>query len=182
MSSLQDQLMKAGLVDKDKAKKIKKAKHKQQKVAQKSKQVTDDEVKLAAKEAIKAKAEVDRQLNLENKAVLEKKAILAQVKQMILMNRIARTKGDVAYNFVDQGKVKTLYVLPKYQEELSRSLLSIGIVEEPSGRTYHLIPKKAAEKIAERSPEHVVIIEKDTQTPVEDDPYADYQIPDDLMW
>jgi hypothetical protein len=182
MPSLQDQLMKAGLVDKDKAKKIKKTKHKQQKVAQKSKHVAEDEVKLAAKEALKAKTEADRQLNLENKAALEKKAIIAQVKQMILMNRLERVKGDVAYNFVDQNKVKTLYVLPKFQEELSRSLLAIGIVEEPQGRTYHLIPKKAAEKIAERSPEHVVIIEKDAQTPEEDDPYADYQIPDDLMW
>ena len=40
-----------------------------------------------------------------------------------------------------------------------------------------------AQKIAQRDPQVVVVLNQYEPTPVdEDDPYADYQIPDDLMW
>ena len=49
--------------------------------------------------------------------------------------------------------------------------------------SFELVPKTVASKIAERNPKYVVANDiKAEQAPAEDDPYADYQIPDDLSW
>ena len=81
--SLQDQLLKAGLIDDKKAKKIKKAKHKQAKQVQKSKIAAADDTKLAAQRAQSEKVERDRQLNLQHKAEMEKRAIGAHIRQLV---------------------------------------------------------------------------------------------------
>jgi uncharacterized protein YaiL (DUF2058 family) len=50
------------------------------------------------------------------------------------------------------------------------------------GGTTELVPRVIADKIAERDPGLVVRVNK-TKTEIDDDdPYAAYQIPDDLMW
>ena len=46
-----------------------------------------------------------------------------------------------------------------------------------------MIPREAALKIQERDPQRIVQMNvKTEEVAVEDDPYAAYQIPDDLMW
>ena len=52
------------------------------------------------------------------------------------------------------------------------------------GGGYEVIPREAALKIQERAPERIVQLNilTESQVPDEDDPYAAYQIPDDLMW
>ena len=45
-----------------------------------------------------------------------------------------------------------------------------------------LVPRVIADKIAERDPSLVVRVNKPTAQVDEDDPYAAFQIPDDLMW
>ena len=47
---------------------------------------------------------------------------------------------------------------------------------------YALVPKPVAEKIAERDSACVVLLNRPPEQPDEADPYADYPIPDDLMW
>ncbi|MEL7287591.1 MAG: DUF2058 family protein, partial [Pseudomonadota bacterium] len=44
-------------------------------------------------------------------------------------------------------------------------------------------PRPVANKIAQRD-ESVIIEQKETESdiPAEDDPYADFVVPDDLMW
>jgi tetraacyldisaccharide-1-P 4'-kinase len=46
--------------------------------------------------------------------------------------------------------------------------------------------KEVAERIAERDPTVVLVLNRPdaapAKTPAEDDPYADYPVPDDLMW
>jgi len=83
--SLQDQLLKAGLIDDKRANKIKKNKHKQTRQKQKNKIETTDEVKLAAQLAQAEKVGRDRQLNQQRKAEAERKAIAAQVRQLVEM-------------------------------------------------------------------------------------------------
>ena len=56
------------------------------------------------------KAERDRLLNLQRKEEQEKKAIVAQIKQLIESNKIDRKEADVAYQFTDDKKIKKLYV------------------------------------------------------------------------
>jgi len=51
------------------------------------------------------------------------------------------------------------------------------------GDQYELVPSPVAEKIAQRDESRIILqnqASKDSGD--EDDSYADYQIPDDLMW
>jgi len=47
---------------------------------------------------------------------------------------------------------------------------------------YHLVPRKTAEKLAERDQAAVVLLNTDSRDDEYDDEYADYKVPDDLMW
>ena len=48
---------------------------------------------------------------------------------------------------------------------------------------YELIPVRAAEKIRERDASCVIVCNpQQSGANVDDDPYADFRIPDDLMW
>lgn len=175
--SLQDQLLKAGLVDKKKASKAKKAKAQQTKKKQKNKIVEVDEAKLAAQKAQAEKVARDRELNAQRKAEAEERALAAQVRQLIEMNR-QPTDGDIAYSFTDGSLVKKLYVSEGQQKQLSNGRLCIVKLDEG----YELIPTSVAEKIQQRDQDTQILSNQPTEIPDEDDPYADFQVPDDLMW
>lgn len=178
MVSLQEQLMKAGLVDKKKAKQIDKDKRKQQKVARKSSEQTVDEVKLAAEQARAEKAARDKQLNAERNALAQQKAIAAQIVQLVSNNKQSKGGGDIAYNFTFGKKIKKIYVSAEVQKHLIAGRLIIVVLDDVA----ELVPRVVAEKIAERDDALLVWPAKTSQPVEEDDPYADYQIPDDLMW
>ena len=180
MSSLQDQLLKAGLVDKKKANKASKEKRKSQKLQNKSKEVVVDETKAAAAKARIEKTERDKQLNEKRKAAAEVKAIAAQIKQLIEMNRPPKGGGDdaVGYNFTDGKHIKKIYVSALGQKQLANGRLAIAKL----GEDYEIVPAVVADKIKQRD-ESVVLSQQAVNADIdEDDPYADYQIPDDLMW
>ena len=176
--SLQDQLLKAGLIDDKKANKIKKNKHKQTKQKQKNKIETTDEAKLAAQQTQAGKAQRDRQLNQQRKAEAERKAIAAQVRQLVEMNRQPRDEGDITYSFTDGTLVKRIPVSEIQLKQLSNGRLCIIKLDEQ----YELIPTLVAEKIQLRDESTQILSNQSTETPDEDDPYADFQVPDDLMW
>ena len=176
--SLQDQLLKAGLIDDKKAGKIKKAKHKQDKQKRKNKTATLDESKLAAQRAQTKKAEHDRQLNLQHKAVAEKKALQAQVRQLIEMNRQSMEDGELPYSFTDGTLIKRIQVTESQLKQLSNGRLCIVKLDEQ----YELIPTLVADKIQQRDQHTHILSNQPTETTEEDDPYADFQVPDDLMW
>lgn len=175
--SLQDQLLKAGLIDQKKASKVKKTKHQQTKKKQKNKVETVDEAKLAAQRSQAEKVERDRQLNQQRKEEAERKAVGAQVRQLIEMNR-QPTDGDIAYSFTDGALVKKLYVTETQQKQLSNGRLCIVKLDQG----YELIPTLVAEKVQQRDDSTLILSNQPTETPDEDDPYADFQVPDDLMW
>lgn len=178
MSSLQDQLLKAGLIDNKKAKQANKEKRKQQKVAKKSAQPVVDETKAAAEKARAEKVARDRALNAEREAAAQQKAIAAQIKQMIAHNKQSKGNGDIAYNFTFDRKIKSIYVTEAMRDHLaSGRLMIVGLDEQ-----FELVPRVIAEKIAERNAAIVVQPPEQSGAVDEDDPYADYQIPDDLMW
>lgn len=169
--TLQEQMLKAGLVNEKKLKKAKKG-------AKKSR-VQAREAKAAAEENRIAQQERDKKINQEREQQRLEKELKAQVKQLIDMNRIDTSKGDIKYNFTDGTLVKALYV-----EELIRTQLSKGILSVArDGEGYAVIPTVVADKIATRVPEAVVsTAEPEDKTVDEDDPYKDFVVPDDLMW
>jgi uncharacterized protein YaiL (DUF2058 family) len=178
MASLQDQLLKAGIVDKKKAKNIKKEQRKQAKQQPKG-SVQVDEAKEAAKRTLAEKVERDRQVNKHLQAEAEKKAIHAQIIQLVSLNRIDRQQGDVAYQFTDQKKIKKIYLTAALQEQLVKGKIAIVKMAEQ----FDLVPAPVAEKIRQRDESIVVLQNSNDSAEIdEDDPYADYQIPDDLMW
>ena len=177
-NSFQDQLLKAGLVDDKKLKKAKRENYKQKKQSSK----TDDahsEAKRLAQQALAEKAERDRQLNQQRKQETEQKAVLAQIRQLIETNRVERQEGDNSYNFVDGKLVKTLHLSAELHRQLSTGRLAIVKHAE----AYELVPAQVADKIEQRAP-GIVILRNDQQDEKnqEQDPYAEYQVPDDLMW
>lgn len=181
--SLQEQLLKAGLTDKKKAKQVKQQKHKQAKAQQKTKVVETDEAKVAAAAVIEAKKAKDRELNQKTKLEAEKKAVIAQIKQLIEVNKQARGKGDVVCNFTDGTLIKRMYVSMETQKYISQGKLAIVKYEQ----AYELVPMPVADKIAERDAQVVVyrvdnISAEDKLSSEQDDWYADYDIPDDLSW
>ena len=170
--------MKAGLVDKKKVKLANQDKSKQKKVELRTGTQSVDEVRLAALETQRKNAERARELNAQRDADARQKAIVAQIAQMVQQNRQGKGNGDIAYNFTHDKKIERIYVSAAVQAHLVAGRLVIvvqnGVVE--------LVPRVIADKIAERDPSLVVRVNKASTAVDEDDPYAAYQIPDDLMW
>lgn len=179
--SLQDQLLQAGLADKKKASKVKKDKQKQAKVQRRSKTEFVDDTKLQVQVARKEKVENDRLLNEKKNAEAEIKAIAAQVQQLIKVNRLSRARAEIDYNFTDNKKIKKILVDSTMLEQLSKGRLAIVMLDSK----YEVVPAVIAEKIKMREPDKVIVCNDRIEAVTDiddDDPYADYQIPDDLMW
>jgi len=178
MVSLAEQLLKAGLVDKNKVKKVHQDKSKQKKEERRSGTETVDEVRLAAQETQRKNAERAREANAHRDAAANQKAILAQIAQMVQKNRQGKGNGDIAYNFTHGSKIDRIYVSAAVQSHLMAGRL---VIVCQNGAT-ELVPRVIADKIAERDAAMVVRVNKAIATVDEDDPYAAFQIPDDLMW
>lgn len=177
--SLQQQLLQSGLSNDAKLKQVKSEKRKQTKLERNNGVEIVDEVKLTAQQQREQQAERDRQLNLQRKQAEEQKALAAQIKQIVEMNRIAVDPNGLAYNFNDDGKVKTLYVADKVREALINGRAGIAKVDN----RYEIVPAEIARKVQDRDAASIVVLNVATQdVAAADDPYADFQIPDDLMW
>ena len=180
MASLQDQFLKAGLVDKGKAKKVQQDKSKQQKIERRTGTQSVDEAKLAAAELQRKNAERARELNAQRDAAARQKAIMAQIVQLVQKNRQSKGNGDVAYNFTHGTKIERIHVSDKVRGHLVAGRLAIVA----HGGGFELVPRVIADKIAERAPERVVRVNKAAEAVAEgeDDPYKDFKIPDDFDW
>ncbi len=178
-NSLQDQLLKAGMINKKKAQSAKKAKH-QQKVQAKKGELTEAQLaKQRAEKAKKEKIEKDRLLNQQRNEQAKQKAIVAQIRQIIQTNRLTDTEGETAYNFTDQKIIKRIYITEALINDLSRGSLAVALMDDQ----YHLIPKGAAEKIRQQDESYIIVLNDQAEdADDEDDPYADFKIPDDMMW
>ena len=178
MVSLQEQFLKAGLVDKNKVKRANQDKSKQIKAERRSGTQSVDEVRLAAQDTQRKNAERARELNAQRDAAATQKAILAQIVQMVEKNRQHKGAGDIAYNFTHGQKIERSYVSAAVQAHLIAGRLVIVCLNS----SIELVPRIIADKIAERDPSLVVRVNKASTAIDEDDPYAAFQIPDDLMW
>lgn len=179
--SLKDQLLQAGLSDAKKARQLEKEKRKQAKVARSSGVELVDEAREAARRARAEQAERDRVLNQARDSKAERKAINAQIKQLIESNKLASGKGDIGFNFTDGKKVKKIHVSAMEQKQLSAGRLAIV----KQGDKYEIVPWPVAEKIAERDSSRVIDCSDSSEPELseeEKDWYKDYEIPDDLMW
>jgi uncharacterized protein YaiL (DUF2058 family) len=175
--TLQEQMLKAGLVTSKKMAKV-------QKTAKKSR-VQAREARAAVEENKKAQLERDRQLSEQQKQAALSKEYKAQVKQLIEMNRISVSKGDISFNFTDNNLIKKIDVDKLTQTQLINGRLAIArlTIDGRDECEYAIIPASVADKIAQRDASSIVLnsaLSQEEQD--EDDPYADFKVPDDLMW
>jgi len=179
MSSLQDQLMKAGLADKNKANKIKHEKRKKAKQQPKGHK-PKDELKAQIEAEKQKKAEQDRALNEQRKAELKAKEQRAMIKQMMEHHGVKDYKGDIAYNYMHDGLAKSIKVNPKIKNYLAQGTLAICAIDNQVA----LVPDVIARKFAEVDANVILVMhDRSSENTVdEDDPYAEYQVPDDLIW
>ncbi len=177
----QEQLLKAGLVTKKQVQKVKQDKNRKRKQMQQhsKKEKVVDENRLKAQQAVEEKARRDRELNKKKEDQARQKAISIEINQLIENNCLDRDETcEVVYNFEHNKKVKRIYVNAEMKQQIVKGKLGIARIE---GR-YELVAKTIAEKIQQRNEKRVVIFSDDQAIVNENDPYADHQIPDDLMW
>lgn len=147
---------------------------------QRTGQSNEAEIKANIEKAQKEKLAKDQALNLEKQQQLEEKALKASIIQMIKQHKITDFAGDVAYQFIDENKVKKVYL----SQQVYNALVTGSLVIAKDQDQYAYLPKALAEKIDQKMQGFILInnAEKNEQTTDEEDPYAAYVIPDDLMW
>ncbi|MDP2177347.1 DUF2058 domain-containing protein [Methylicorpusculum sp.] len=177
--SLQEQLLKSGLVSSAQAKSVKSDKHKQNQQQRKNKIEVVDEAKELAQKAQAEKLERDRELNHLRQQQEEQKQLAAQIKQIIELNRLPTAGDGLAYNFTDNNKVKRIYVSAEMRDQIAEGRLAIVKL----GQTYEVVSAETARKIQSRDAASVIVFNVDKKNAeTTDDAYAQYQIPDDLIW
>lgn len=184
--SLRDQLLNKGLIDSKKAKAISKEKQqalreqhrKKTRDANSSRTQSDGQGELKRRQ----QRERDRRLNLKQKQMAEKKALAAQIIQLVEQYRLDRDKAELEYNFNDQNIIKKILVTKSMSQELSRGRLCIVRM----GSAYEVVPKPIADKIQQRDENAVLVSnadqERQASKDLNDDYYAQFEIPDDLIW
>lgn len=179
-NALQEQLLKAGLIDKNQSNRAKNAKHKKMKQQRNSKQGVVDEAKNLAEQSMQEKMQRDKELNRQKEEKAQEKAIIAQIKQLIDVNKIKKGNGDdLAYNFEDNKSIKRVFVTQEAHDNIAAGRLTIVKL---NGQ-YEIIPTPVADKIKQRDESYIILRNEPQQQENDaDDFYADYEIPDDLMW
>jgi uncharacterized protein len=177
-SSLRDQLIAAGLVSQKQVREATPTKR----PPQQSKKLPPplSAAELASQRAQAEKFARDQALNRKRQEKAERKARRIQIEQMIEQAALPRAESEEFYNFVDGGKIKRMAVMAE-----TRARIQTGdVVIVRSGPGYRLVPVAAAAKIRERDPSVLVAaaLVAEAARSIEDDPYRQFVVPDDLKW
>jgi hypothetical protein len=192
--SLRDQLLAAGLGNKNQAKQAREDQHRnrhtqqhQQRKGQKpgaggpggrpfAPVQNVDPAKLARDQALEQKK--------RDKAARKERA--AQVRQLVEPNALPRLETDDCYNFVHDGRIARVGV-----DAARRAALVAGaLVIVRSHGQYLVVSAEIGARVREREPRAVVHdaavaappSAAADAAPAEDDPYAQFKVPDDLVW
>ena len=182
--SLQEQLLEAGLVSRQKAQQNKQAKHKQarrQRAGDSAAASAAEEARRLARVADEEKRARDLERNRLRDERAQRRALTAEIEQIVTANRADRVPGDEVFQFVDGGKVKRVYVRPDVHAGLTAERLRVVRLR----RGYAVVADEVARRIAERDPMAVVSRAQDTAVASAeevDEYYAQFEIPDDLQW
>jgi len=146
----QDQLLKAGLVNKKQANKVKREKHLNRKQKKE-----DPSVQISSRARVEQAAQAERNRELNRKHAEEKlqREQKAQVKQLIEQNKLDRDDHGGPYHFVEQNKIERIFVSDEMTEQLSRGQLAI--VKSRDG--YEVVPAKVAQQIMSRDKNALIV-------------------------
>ncbi len=178
---LQEQLLKAGLVKKSKVAEVAREQNKARHAKTASEPST---IQVEAERARTEKAERDRALEAERKAQARTTELRAQARQIIQDRKVPRS-GESEYRFTVSGVIHTLLVNDDLRKKLASGALVIARLDE----RYELLPRAAADKVRERDADMIVLdhgqdagIESSATESEDDAYYAQFKVPDDLVW
>lgn len=175
VNPLQAQLLKAGLVKAEQIRKHEKQKRDAAKRGARPAPSTDP-----VRQAQQQKADSDRAHDRQQQEQRERKAQAAQIRQLIEAQRLDRSGGEVAYQFVEAGTIRKIPLHEAQRVQVVKGTLAVVRL----GPSFELVPLATAQKIAQRDPACVLVLntEPGPQADPASDPYADHPVPDDLMW
>lgn len=199
--SLQQQLINAGLVTQERAEALSKPKpkrtqHKRQgppkagkNTAKKGGQAKKGHVKpkdhskrnanAAAQQKAAKAAELEAKAEAE---LIAKRELKAKIKKLIDDNSVTEFTGELTFSYVVGERIRQIFVTQEYLDKISAGDLAITRLN----RQTHLVSPEIAKQLIELNPQWLVVLndpEKDQpQVSGEEDPYADYKVPDDLHW
>ena len=198
--SLQDQLLKSGIATEDQLKKAKSrptsGKHgsghsskKGPQTGKKNKSNANSYKDSAQNKTVASKSiQDDKTNNSETGSSAPAslgKALRTEIKQLLKTNKLNDKTGEIPYNYVIAGQVKRFYINEKQQTELKAgkmvivnwNTISYLISTEAEQELRKLHPTIEVASVASTEESAKSSEEKDAN-----DPYADYEIPDDLSW
>jgi uncharacterized protein YaiL (DUF2058 family) len=187
-NALQEQLLKAGLATEDQLAKAKRGQRrppgnkgrkggrpKRPRDAANSKPRHDDS-DLARAWAARQQAEREEAAR-KKQLKAQRKANRAKIRQLLLDNCLNSDTADIPFQFMVGTNIKNIYVTEEQRKQLLAGALRITFQD---GRRC-LIPADVATRIHELDPEKLIINPAEVEETIDDD-YADFQVPDDLIW
>ncbi|WP_022941365.1 DUF2058 domain-containing protein [Psychromonas hadalis] len=180
MASLQDQLMKSGLINKQKAKQAQTEKRRKAKQKKKKGTVEVSEVQVAINSQKEQLKQQDLDKNRATQEDLDARSAHGKLIQMIAQHCEKNYQGEIDYHFTYDKKVKRIAINDETQKSLINGRLAICVLNEE----FYLINKEAAETLAAIDTSVLVALHDkvDVTAIDEDDPYAEFAVPDDLVW
>jgi hypothetical protein len=158
---LQEQLLKAGLVSKKQANKAKQEQYAQTKKKKKSKASRKKSRQPISKAEIARAAEVARNKELSRKQAEERKQheLQAQIKQLVMENRLERDENGPAYHFALGKKIHRIFVAEEMIDRLCEGQL--GIVQLVD--SFEIVPAKVVRQVAERDTGAVISLREPSE-------------------
>ncbi len=153
----QSQFLKAGLVSK---KQVKKARHVKRLSRRENAGKSSSEAADSARQEQAAHAARNRELNRQRAKEKRQHEQRAQIKQLIEKNSLPLDERGEAYYFVEQKKIKRLFVDDEMREKLSRGQLTIV----KYGQGYEVVSARTARQIASRDREVVVVFHSEPES------------------
>lgn len=166
--SLQEQLLKAGLVDKKQVKKADHAKRVKNMQKRKVGEAFEDRDALRLQQQRAEQLKQDQRLNAERNQQAQQKADRAAAQQLIEANRLPLEEGEVAYHYVAGGKIKRLAVSQETADQLGAGRLGLALYkDEPV-----LITADTVNKVVQRDQDAILAFNDPNQS--EDDYPTDW--------
>ena len=175
---LQEQLLKAGLVNKTKAAQVVREQAKKHKGKGPPPPSTEE---VETRRLQMEKAERDRALAAERNAHARANEGRTQVRQIVEAHKVKR-EGEIVYRFTDGNAMKSVLV----NEALRAQLASGTLVIVRHDQGYELLPRVAADKVYERDAAMIVLDHGQSEVGngnnADDEYYKQFEVPDDLIW
>ncbi len=177
--SLRDELLKAGLVSSDKAKKLDSDGRKhayQREKGNKTLTHIEEAQPAETRRQIEAEAvrkrEQDRRLNQARMAEKQRREQIARGRQLIEGHRMNDPEAEIAYHFQDERRIRTVRVTSSQRKALALGRLAV-VRGDRHEFDFSLVSREIAQKLAESVPDRVLLLHPESSELDPEDDWGD---------